>query len=187
MIDRTTRAAFTKELPMISQPNSAPAQHRSANGRDHLSVSATAVAVKALAELLWPSVPRRSGQRDEDDSGANSQLALVKELLRSNIDPELFDSIVSNEMDRRLKVRFGICFLLLTFLFTAASYAIVAANGVCGWGISSEAITVLLIETPLQFIGLLYVIARNLFPERLRNVASDASPSQPMTESPPSS
>src|SRR5262249_14132457 len=50
---------------------------------------------------------------------------LVKGLLAAGIDPLLFDSLLSNEMDRRLKTRFGIAFLLLTFVFTSTSYTLV--------------------------------------------------------------
>lgn len=89
----------------------------------------------------------------------------IRQLHESGIDPRLFDVLLQNEVDRRLKVRFGSVFLALTFLFTAASYAIVIGDGVFGWNISEVAITALIIETPMQFIGLLYIIARNLFPQ----------------------
>ena len=93
------------------------------------------------------------------------KMALVKELVKADIDPGTFDVLLANDMDRWLKVRFGIVFLFMTFLFTAASYAIVILDGVLGWEISQVAITALIIETPIQFIGLLYIIARNLFPQ----------------------
>jgi len=89
---------------------------------------------------------------------------LVKDLLRSGVDPALFDSLLSNEINRRLKVRFGVFFLVITFVFTAASYSIVILNSVCGWKISDVAITSLIIQAPIQLIGLLYIVARNLFP-----------------------
>lgn len=90
--------------------------------------------------------------------------ALLKELAASGIDPVLFDVLLSNEMNRRLKVQFGVAFLVFTLFFTAVSYSIVVLDGVFKWGISPIAITALIIETPIQFIGLLYIIARNLFP-----------------------
>ena len=89
---------------------------------------------------------------------------LVKQLLASDIDPVAFDVLLSNEINRRLKVRFGVAFLVFTLLFTIASYAIVVFDGIFDWGISNIAITALIIETPIQFVGLLYIIARNLFP-----------------------
>lgn len=90
--------------------------------------------------------------------------ALVRALLQHNIDPMVFDRLMSFEQDRYLKRRFGYAFLLLTTIFTAGSYLIVVFDGVFDWGISDIAITALIIETPIQFIGLLYIIARNLFP-----------------------
>jgi hypothetical protein len=93
------------------------------------------------------------------------KIEMVKQLLESNIDPNLFDVLLQNEVDRRLKVRFGVAFLILTFLFTTASYTIVILDGIYKWNISEVAITALIIETPIQFIGLLYIIARNLFPQ----------------------
>jgi hypothetical protein len=52
----------------------------------------------------------------------------------------------------------------------------VVANSILKWGISDIAITGLIVETPLQFIGLLYIIARNLFPQPTqRNVSANAS------------
>ena len=94
------------------------------------------------------------------------KMEIVKQLLESDIDPGLFDVLLQNEVDRRLKVRFGAMFLILTVFFTTASYAIVILDGAYEWNISQVAITALIIETPIQFIGILYIIARNLFPQR---------------------
>ena len=93
------------------------------------------------------------------------KLDLIRELLELEVDPEVFDVLLQNETDRRLKVRFGCVFLFLTFLFTTASYSIVVLDGIYKWNISQVAITALIIETPIQFVGLLYIIARNLFPQ----------------------
>ncbi len=104
--------------------------------------------------------------KERKKSAESEKTELIKELQKANIDPLLFDSLLSNETNRRLKVKFGIAFLTLTFLFTAISYAIVVFNGFYSWHISDAAITGLIIETPIQFVGLLYIIARNLFPSR---------------------
>ena len=90
--------------------------------------------------------------------------ALVTKLAAAGVDPVIFDTLVSNEINRRMKVQFGVTFLVFTFLFTAVSYAIVVLDGIYKWGIAPIAITSLIIETPIQFVGLLYIIARNLFP-----------------------
>lgn len=103
-------------------------------------------------------------EREKKKSLEEEKHALVKQLLESDIDPVAFDVLLSNEINRRLKVRFGVAFLVLTSLFTASSYAIVILDGIYGWHISAAAITGLIIETPIQFAGLLYIIARNLFP-----------------------
>jgi hypothetical protein len=93
------------------------------------------------------------------------QLELVKALSAAGIDPQLFDLLLSAELDRQLKARFGIAFFAATVVFTCVSYAVIILNSVYKWGINDIAITGMVIETPLQFIGLLYIIARNLFPQ----------------------
>ncbi len=81
------------------------------------------------------------------------------------IDPLLFDSLLSGELDRKLKNRLAFIFLTLTSIFTLLSYLVIIFNGMFSWGISDIAITALIVETPIQFIGLLYIVARNLFPQ----------------------
>jgi len=115
--------------------------------------------LKALGETIKGRGEEYRKSLDEEKIG------IVKQLLESNIDPQIFDVLIQSEVDRRLKVRFGVTFLVLTFLFTTASYAIVILDGIYKWNISKVAITALIIETPVQFIGLLYIIARNLFPQ----------------------
>jgi len=89
----------------------------------------------------------------------------MRELAKLDVDPETFDALLTNELDRKLKVNFGAAFLVLTCLFTVASFALVILDSIYSWSISEIAITALIIETPIQFIGLLYIIARNLFPQ----------------------
>jgi hypothetical protein len=92
-------------------------------------------------------------------------LELLKSLTEAGVDPQLFDRLLSTEVDRMLKVRFGVAFFIATIVFTLLSFAVIVLNSVWKWGINDIAITGLIIETPLQFIGLLYIIARNLFPQ----------------------
>jgi hypothetical protein len=94
-------------------------------------------------------------------------LLLLQSLSQSGINPRLFDFLLSNELDRELKRQFGIAFLAATVFFTLLSYAVIMLNSVQKWGISDGAIMALIVETPIQFIGLLYIIARNLFPQSL--------------------
>jgi hypothetical protein len=93
------------------------------------------------------------------------QLELLQDLSAAGIDPKLFDRMLSSELDRKLKREFGVAFLVVTVGFSLASYAVIILNSTHSWGISQIAITALIIETPIQFIGLLYIIARNLFPQ----------------------
>jgi hypothetical protein len=72
---------------------------------------------------------------------------------------------LSNKLDRKLKSQFGGLFFIATVFFSLLSYAVIILNSVLKWGISDIAITALIVETPIQFIGLLYIIARNLFPQ----------------------
>ena len=113
---------------------------------------------------------------EEQQLGGNAAaLALLTHLKRAHIDPQAFIELLSRDTDRHLKARFGVTFLVFTFLITAASYAIVICDGVFRWNIAPVAITALIIETPIQFVGLLYIIARNLFPTQ--NITEIITPS----------
>jgi hypothetical protein len=103
-----------------------------------------------------------------DRNPAQTQFKLLQELTTSGIDPRLFDLMLSNELDRNLKRQFGVAFFIATIFFTLVSFAIIILNSTLKWGISDLAITSLIVETPIQFIGLLYIIARNLFPQSIR-------------------
>jgi len=81
------------------------------------------------------------------------------------IEAQLFDLLLSAELDRNLKKNFGIAFFVATIFFTLLSFGVIVFNSILKWGISDIAITGLIIESSLQFIGLLYIIARNLFPQ----------------------
>ncbi len=116
--------------------------------------------------ILW-----RFKKRERQKSIEEQKTELIKELLANDIDPELFDILLTNETNRKLKVHFGIVFLILTLVFTLLSYAIVVLNSIYSWNIPQIAITALIIEIPIQFIGLLYIVARNLFPTETPNKA----------------
>lgn len=129
------------------------------------SAAVSPVSTSLFGELIsLVSKSKRAEVAERKRTVEEEKAALVKDLLKSGIDPALFDSLLSNEINRRLKVHFGVYFLLLTCLFTAASYAIVVYNAVYQWKISEVAITALIIQAPIQLIGILYIIARNLFP-----------------------
>jgi uncharacterized protein YqhQ len=124
-----------------------------------------------LAEILVPSLSKglfdflpSKEKKERKQTMEEKKVDLVKSLLESGIDLAIFDSLITNEINRRLKTRFGITFLIFTFIVTIASYMIVVFDAIYKWGISQVAITALIIEIPIQFIGLLYIIAKNLFP-----------------------
>jgi hypothetical protein len=132
-----------------------------------------------LADILLPSlskgildfIPQKGTKsktkEEKKKSMEEKKIELVKNLIDSGIDLKIFDSLISNEINRRLKIRFGVTFLVFTFIVTLASYLIVILDAIYKWGISQVAITALIIEIPIQFIGLLYIIAKNLFPDYL--------------------
>lgn len=127
-----------------------------------LLAKAVANIIAGSSIITFPDIVLSS---DKKKSIAEEKTELMKELAKLDVDPETFDSLLTNELDRKLKVNFWVAFLVLTCLFTTASYAIVIFDAIYDLGISEIAITALIIETPIQFIGLLYIIARNLFPQ----------------------
>ena len=115
-------------------------------------------AIHRLADLM--SAPREKKKKGEHQDKLNT----LRELTDLSIDPRVFDAMLSSELDRRLKRKFGIAFLILAIAFAITGYAIVIANSLIDLGISDSAITALIIQIPVQLVGLLYIIARNLFP-----------------------
>jgi hypothetical protein len=121
--------------------------------------------VKSTVDVLIPT----SLFRINFTSGKSIQekkIELIKELAEAGFDPLIFDVLLSNEINRKLKINFGVTFIALTFIFTSASYTIIACNSIYKWNISQASITALVIQTPIQLIGILYIIARNLFPSK---------------------
>jgi hypothetical protein len=150
------------------EKNEIPTQKDITKNASGTSFSAPLIA-RAVANIIagssiitFPDIVLSS---EKKKSIAEEKAELMKELAELNVDPETFDALLTNELDRKLKVSFGVAFLILTCLFTTASYAIIIFDAIYDWGISEIAITALVIETPIQFIGLLYIIARNLFPQ----------------------
>lgn len=132
--------------------------------------------IKALANIslqtaglpdlnFWSGAKKKEVREKEEVGARETQLSLLQALSQAGIDPHLFDLMLSNELDRSLKKQFGVAFLVATIFFTLLSYGVIIFNSIGKWGISDTAITALIVETPIQFIGLLYIIARNLFPQ----------------------
>jgi hypothetical protein len=135
------------------------------------------VVAKAMSELLDSSLLSFLLRPKRAVDVRKIQLELLQDLSKAGIDPQLFDRLLSSELDRKLKRQFGVAFLVATVGFTLLSYAVIILNSTQSWGISQIAITALIIETPIQFIGLLYIIARNLFPQS----SSHREPSHKLT------
>jgi len=108
--------------------------------------------------------PNRRNKPADSEGREKELLALVQALLDEDIDIERFAAFLSADQDRQLKRKFANRFLVATALFTILSYAVVILDRVFKLEISQTAITSLIIEIPIQFVGLLYIIARNLFP-----------------------
>ncbi len=140
----------------------------SAGGKELSAASMASLTVKFLGEAMlpwWTNLVPWTRQKLQK-SLAEKKIELVEKLYESRINPHTFDVLLTNDTNRDLKKKFGVAFIMFTFIFTAASYAIVILNSILKWGIPDVAIIALIIETPLQFIGLLYIIARNLFPHK---------------------
>ena len=83
---------------------------------------------------------------------------------KQQVDPMIFSILVNNEINKKLKKNFGIAFVAITCLFTLISYAIIILASVYEWKMPAAAMTALIVQAPLQMVGILFVMARNLFP-----------------------
>jgi hypothetical protein len=169
-----TRAKAPKPSVEASEPKAEPPtgkQNLPAVVKKSMPVE---IATTVLAQLLSQTIDLRGafhvasllrGSAEHEREIRQGQIELLRSLSQAGIDPQLFDLVVSNELDRTLKKQFGNAFLAATLAFTAVSFAVIIFNSIYRWGISDMAITALIVEVPLQFIGLLFIIARNLFPQ----------------------
>jgi len=121
----------------------------------------TMAMVKAVARDIERTPPKAKKGSDGDESLKTEQLI---KMLSESMGPKTFDTVLTIEIDMALKKRYAMVFCWMAALFSLLSYAVVILDAVLSWGISDLAITALIIETPIQFVGLLYIIARNLFP-----------------------
>ena len=80
------------------------------------------------------------------------------------MDPVIFDILATAQINRGLKKSFGIAFIVITCIFTLVSYAIIIFASIYDWKIPPAAFTALIIQAPLQMVGILYIMAKNLYP-----------------------
>jgi hypothetical protein len=140
-----------------------------------------------LLRSLFDSELKRALNAKSEEERLDALIGLLQKAQEIGIDGGMFNTLLNGELDRRLKKRFGYWFLVATLAFTIVSYGIIIANSIWTWGIPQVSITALIIETPLQFIGLLYIIARNLFPQgqAVDVGAGVRAGSRPAQQSPP--
>ena len=119
-------------------------------------------AVKALADSNRPFF-RRVGDTSLDEE----KLRIAKELQDAGIDLQVFDVMLSNEIDRNLRKNFAWVFAIAAIVITLASYILIILNYSKKWGIHDAVMTAFIIEVPIQFIGILYIVAKDLFPSAL--------------------
>ncbi len=93
------------------------------------------------------------------------KVELFKRLKENEIEAATFENHLNNEINRKMKKQYGMMFFTLTTIFSLFSYAIIIINAILKWNIPEFAITALIIEIPIQFVGILLIVAKNLFPE----------------------
>jgi hypothetical protein len=108
--------------------------------------------------LSYPPLPYSAYTRPESAPGEE------KKESAQTVNPLIFDILASSEINGRLKRNFGITFIVITCVFTLISYAIIIFASIYEWKIPTAAFTALVIQAPLQMIGILYVMARHLYP-----------------------
>lgn len=114
-----------------------------------------------MPEVSWPT-----RKLTEYETSVRSIIVIMSVAKESGLDlsASAIEDILTTQHDRSLRSRFAIYAVTLSVAFSLLSYAVVILNSIFSWGISAIAITALIIETPLQFIGLLAIITINLFP-----------------------
>lgn len=109
------------------------------------------------------SKEKRIKKREERLENAAKRL---NELHKNGVDLIAYEKHLNNELNRRLKKQYGAWFFVLTFVFSTVSYSVVIFESIYDWGIPDAALVALIIEIPIQFVGILLIIANNLFPKK---------------------
>ncbi|MDB5142726.1 MAG: hypothetical protein JWQ66_1439 [Mucilaginibacter sp.] len=120
---------------------------------------------KIIKGIYFAELNRSLEGKTTPEAKHEATLKAFGTLKKMGLDPSTLDAALLNETNRKLKESYAMVFTSLAFLFTSASYLIVIYDAKHCWGINPTAIQALIIETPIQFIGILYIIARNLFPK----------------------
>jgi hypothetical protein len=111
-----------------------------------------------------PALRKREEEKKEKQK--KEILELLKEISQIGISIETYDKYIENSSDRKMKQKYGALFLLFMVFFTICSYLLIILNSILNWNISEYAIIGLVIEIPVQLLGILFIIAKNLFPNK---------------------
>jgi len=136
-------------------------------------ISATLPVVSSIISMYEEPILRINlgeifSKRKREEAIAKRNEALLdffESLQNSGINPNTVQTYLNDELNRNLKKRYGNVLLIFTAFFSAVSLTIIILNSVFEWGISDIAITALIIELPIQLVGMLYIIVSNLFPK----------------------
>lgn len=124
------------------------------------------IVLKEFAEVLFNKKDIKSRTKNKtSDELLKDKRDFIIDLKKHDIDISTLQQFLKAESDREMKEQYGIRFLFFAGVFSAISYFIICINDKWGLNIPKYAITALIIEVPIQFIGLLYIVARNLFPK----------------------
>lgn len=89
-----------------------------------------------------------------------------KQITKKQMEESVSTESIKDKTDRRLKIGFGIIFTFFTIVFTFISYAIIILNYQKHIGIPDYIIAGLVVKIPFEFIGILYIITRHLYPTK---------------------
>jgi|GEM_PF-3454481 len=130
-----------------------------------------AAANRRLAEERFAKYAAKALAKEESGifgkpkgTSKNEITDILKDFQDSSIDAETLDVLLTSEVNRNLKKKFAWVFAWFALISILLSYSLVALNKPLSLGISEIAMTALIIEAPIQFIGILYIVANNLFP-----------------------
>lgn len=150
-----------------------PGKINSAKENMSNSVLATYIASKAAEEIAKNKTAFSflGFSKKSDHEIEEWKIDILNQLKKADIDLLQFDILLNNGINRNLKKNFAKNLICLTIFFTISSYLILILNSPKIWalGIPEHALTAFIIEIPIQFVGILYIIAKHLFPDHTSN------------------
>jgi len=98
---------------------------------------------------------------------SDEKVRALAKLSKIGVDPHIYEVMLNNHHQRDLRSKYGLLFFVYSCVATAVSYVVVILNASLGWGLSDLVLSSLVIQTPIQILGLLFIIARSLFPRQM--------------------